>query len=344
MRTGSAVLSATSCPLVKFEESAITEHPTHPAPSSDISELAICRSALLPGDPARTGSVAFWRPDGSAPPGVASGTVTDLTVAQPLCPPSSCRCAPPCRSTVFWGAAALPRSPGAPLVTGGPAYAGSEPVLLPEQRPWAADVAAGHDAGVRLPPRIEADGPTDAADEGADVRFRAVLRVRSGRAEGVHRCHLAVLPGAGQARLLRVDQDPLVAQPHQPDLNDTGSPAGLRLGAGRSTGCCASGSASRSRRVFSHPVGPYLHPTAIPLRPAASGPHTAAGTSPNSPRHTTGSGRPPVSAYGMRASPTPACDATTNLSRGFTAFPVHGKASPVFKENDGMHDTKCGQP
>nr|WP_244206582.1 DEAD/DEAH box helicase [Streptomyces swartbergensis] len=76
----------------------------------------------------------------------------------------------------------LPRSPAAPLVTGGPAYASPEPVRLPEQRAWAADVAAGHDAGVRLSLRIEADGLTDAADSadgGADVTFRAVLQVHS---------------------------------------------------------------------------------------------------------------------------------------------------------------------
>ncbi|MFF7732104.1 SNF2-related protein [Streptomyces sp. NPDC007984] len=260
----------------------------------------MCRSVFLPGDPARTGSVAFWRPDGIAPPVVAAASVTELAVVLPrdggtetarvpavLLPVST---ALPVltrartdghghRSTVFWGAAALhalhllarglllpglspgghdawrtgplraqdieavrrlaaamppeahatplegtgplllpdpeqllrafldavadtlPRSPAAPLVTGGPAYAGPEPVRLPpEQRAWAADVAAGHDAGVRLSLRVEADGlgdlgvpvdglteaavdPADTtdgpADEGADVRFRAVLQVHS---------------------------------------------------------------------------------------------------------------------------------------------------------------------
>ncbi|MBX9364848.1 DEAD/DEAH box helicase [Streptomyces sp. WAC04114] len=263
----------------------MAEHPSLPAPSFDLSELALCRSVFLPGDPARTGSVAFWRPDGVAPPVVAAASATDLTVALPrdggietarvpaaLLP---VRTALPVltraradghghRSTVFWGAAALhalhlvarglllpglspgdhdawrtgplcaqdieavrrlaaamppeahatplegagplvlpdpeqllrafldavadtlPRSPAAPLVTGGPAYAAPEPVRLPEQRAWAADVAAGHDAGVRLSLRIEADGltdatdsPTDAADDGADVRFRAVPQVHS---------------------------------------------------------------------------------------------------------------------------------------------------------------------
>jgi superfamily II DNA or RNA helicase len=239
----------------------------------------------MPGDPARTGCVAFWRPDGEAPPAVTSASAADLTVVvpggdgvEPLSVPAvllPVRAALPVltraradahghRSTVFWGAAAahalhlvarglllpglspgdhdawragplraqdveavrhlaaamppeahavplagagplrlpdperllrafldavadtLPRSPAAPLVTGGPAYASPEPVRLPEQRAWAADVAAGHDAGMRLSLRVEADGLTDvadgltdAADDDADVTFRAVLQVHS---------------------------------------------------------------------------------------------------------------------------------------------------------------------
>ncbi|MET9816698.1 DEAD/DEAH box helicase [Streptomyces sp. NPDC006355] len=239
---------------------------------------------FLPGDPARTGTVAFWRPDGAPPPAVAAATVADLTVVVPgddgvepedvsavLLP---VRAALPVltraragtqghRSTVFWGAAALhalhllarglllpglspgdhdawrtgplraqdveavrrlaaamppeahavppdgagalrlpdpeqllrafldavadtlPRSPAAPLVTGGPAYAAPDPVHLPEQRAWTADVAAGHDAGVRLSLRIEAQGLADAtafddtAPDDTDVAFRAVLQVHS---------------------------------------------------------------------------------------------------------------------------------------------------------------------
>ncbi|MDQ0746816.1 superfamily II DNA or RNA helicase [Streptomyces africanus] len=274
-----------SDPLVKFEESAIAEHPTPPAPSSHFPELARCRTVFVPGDPARTGSVAFWRPDGEAPPTVTSASAADLTVVvpggdgvEPLSVPAvllPVRAALPVltraraeghghRSTVFWGAAAahalhlvarglllpglspadhdawrtgplraedveavrrlaaamppeahavplagagplrlpdperllrafldavadtLPRSPAAPLVTGGPAYASPEPVRLPEQRAWAADVAAGHDAGVRLSLRVDAGGLTDAADaadddadDDADVTFRAVLQVHS---------------------------------------------------------------------------------------------------------------------------------------------------------------------
>jgi superfamily II DNA or RNA helicase len=101
----------------------------------------------------------------------------------------------------------LPRSPAAPLVTGTPAFAVPRPQRLPELRTWAADVAAGHDAGVRLSLRIEVRGLTDAttpaptadtagtagsantagtadtagtayaASDGANVSFRAVLQV-----------------------------------------------------------------------------------------------------------------------------------------------------------------------
>jgi superfamily II DNA or RNA helicase len=49
----------------------------------------------------------------------------------------------------------LPRSPAASMAAGGPAFASAAPRRLPEQRAWAADVAAGHDAGVRLSLRIE---------------------------------------------------------------------------------------------------------------------------------------------------------------------------------------------
>lgn len=72
----------------------------------------------------------------------------------------------------------LPRSPAAPLATGGPAYTALEPRHLPALRAWADDIAAGHDAGVRLSLRVEASGLDDAAcQDGAPVRFRVVLQV-----------------------------------------------------------------------------------------------------------------------------------------------------------------------
>ncbi|ELS51555.1 DEAD/DEAH box helicase [Streptomyces viridochromogenes] len=73
----------------------------------------------------------------------------------------------------------LPRSPAAALVTGGPAYAAQEPQHLPGQRAWAADVAAGHDAGVRLSLRLEVAGLATATQDDAALSFRAVLQVHS---------------------------------------------------------------------------------------------------------------------------------------------------------------------
>lgn len=233
---------------------------------------------FVPADPARTGRVTFWRPDGTPPPAVASGDVTDLTVVlpgragvEPMRVPAvllplrtalpllaRARVTPTAnRSTVFWGTASvlalhflarglllpglspadhdawrmgplstadtelvralaaamppeahavpladadpvrlpdrerllrafldsvadtLPRSPAARLVIGGPAYAAPEPQHLPGQRAWADDVAAGHDAGVRLSLRIEVPGLDDGTRDDADLRFRAVLQVHT---------------------------------------------------------------------------------------------------------------------------------------------------------------------
>ncbi|WP_369367897.1 DEAD/DEAH box helicase [Streptomyces sp. CG4] len=72
----------------------------------------------------------------------------------------------------------LPRSPAAQSVTGGPAFAAHEPQHLPALRAWADDIAAGHDADVRLSLRVEVDGLDDAAaGDDAPVRFRAVPQV-----------------------------------------------------------------------------------------------------------------------------------------------------------------------
>ncbi|OPF78924.1 ATP-dependent helicase [Streptomyces antioxidans] len=274
--------------------------PPSAATPSDIAELSRCTAVFLPGDPARTGRVAFWRPDGAPPSGPVTGSAEELTVVvpvdgtdggptgpDPIVPtgldvetrtvralvlplaealpvltrararavqagPGECDTA-----TAFWGAAAvlalqlaargrllpglsstdhdawrvgpltpddltrvrelaaampptahatplpvsgpvllpeperhlrafldavadgLPRSPAAASAAGGPAYAAPAPRRLPEQRAWAADVAAGHDAGVRLSIRIEllygvgGNGKADAP------RFRAVLQLHS---------------------------------------------------------------------------------------------------------------------------------------------------------------------
>ncbi|WP_058042794.1 DEAD/DEAH box helicase [Streptomyces roseifaciens] len=251
--------------------SAVT--PPSAATPSEISRLARCSVVFLPGDPARTGRVAFWLPDDEPP--ASPGAVEDLTIAVPdgtdvttttvraavlpvrdaLPVLTRARAARADEAAAFWGAAAvlalqmaargrllpglsetdhdawrvgpltaddlrrvrelaaamppaahavplpgpgplllpepellvrsfldavadgLPRSPAAALAAGGPAFATPEPRRMPEQRAWAAGVAAGHDAGVRLSLRVEVLGSL--AGEDAAPRFRAVLQLHS---------------------------------------------------------------------------------------------------------------------------------------------------------------------
>ncbi|WP_020125818.1 DEAD/DEAH box helicase [Streptomyces sp. 303MFCol5.2] len=247
----------------------------------EISELARCSAVFVPGAPARTGGVAFWRPDDGALPAAVGRRVEDLSVVRPagsgvalarvpaLLVPleealpllTRARAVPDGhRAAAFWGAAALlalrcaarglllpglspedhdawrmgplapqdidqvrrlaasmppeahavpvdetpplrlpdperllrafldavadalPRTPAAPLLTGGPAYAAPQPRVLPELRAWAADVAAGHDAGVRISLRVEVSGLDMSGLDmsGIDApRFRAVPQVHS---------------------------------------------------------------------------------------------------------------------------------------------------------------------
>ncbi|MEU8677706.1 DEAD/DEAH box helicase [Streptomyces sp. NPDC048560] len=250
---------------------------------SEISELSRCSAVFLPADPARTGLIAFWNPDGSTPPRTP-GIPRELTVVgadgEPYEVPAvllSVRDALPVLTraragahaspaAAFWGAASLlalqltarglllpglsptdhdawragpltaddfdairtlaaampptahavpldeaaepvllaepeallrafldavadslPRTPAAPLATGNPAFAAQEPQKCADQRGWAADVAAGHDAGVRLSLRIEVSGigePEDntsgmAGEASVGPSFRAVLQIHS---------------------------------------------------------------------------------------------------------------------------------------------------------------------
>ncbi|MEU3837958.1 DEAD/DEAH box helicase [Streptomyces microflavus] len=88
----------------------------------------------------------------------------------------------------------LPRTPAAGFAAAGPSFAAREPQHLPEGRAWAADVAAGHDAGVRLSLRIEVTGAASPSAEvtgaaapsteaplhdGTGPSFRAVLQIHS---------------------------------------------------------------------------------------------------------------------------------------------------------------------
>ncbi|MFD6188460.1 DEAD/DEAH box helicase [Streptomyces sp. NPDC060275] len=167
---------------------------TPPAPS-EISALVDCCAVFLPGDPARTGTVAFWRPDGEAPGTVPTGAPGSLTVALPdgdgveavsvpavLLP---VRAALPVltrarahadghRATVFWGAVAVE---ALHLVARG--------LLLPGLS------AAEHDAWRA--------GPLDA--EGTE-------RVRHLAAAMPPEAHAVPLDGAGPLRL--PDPEPLV--------------------------------------------------------------------------------------------------------------------------------------
>ncbi|MGW3096824.1 SNF2-related protein [Streptomyces sp. NPDC001102] len=262
--------------VVKFEECGTAVRRTPLATPSETHELTQCSAVFLPGDPARDGAVAFWRPDGAAPPSPAAGHVREVGLVLPgehglerFDVPAAVlpvRAALPVltrargdahrpRATAFWSAAGvlalhlvarglllpglspgdhdawrvgplspedaervrrlaaamppeahatplsgtgpwrlpdperllrafldavadtLPRSPAAPLVTGGPAYAAREARRMPELRDWTADVASGHDAGVRLSLRIEVTGLSDPAVDDAAVTFRAVPQV-----------------------------------------------------------------------------------------------------------------------------------------------------------------------
>ncbi|MFD7101281.1 DEAD/DEAH box helicase [Streptomyces celluloflavus] len=86
----------------------------------------------------------------------------------------------------------LPRSPAAALATGAPAFAASAPQRIPEQRAWAADVAAGQDAGVRISLRVEMHGAVGPVEpdvppggDGAWKRHgQAAEETRTGRGSG----------------------------------------------------------------------------------------------------------------------------------------------------------------
>ncbi|MFF3816478.1 DEAD/DEAH box helicase [Streptomyces bluensis] len=245
---------------------------------TEIAALACCCAVFMPADPARTGHVAFWRPDGAAPPVSAAGSTDDVTVVvhgdegvETVTVPAvllPVRAALPVltraragarahRATAFWGAAAvlalqltarglllpglsatdhdawrtgplraddlerlrdlaaamppeahavplddvepwrlpdperlvrgfldavadsLPRSRAAALAAGGPAFAAPQPQYLPGQRAWASDVAAGHDAGVRLSLRVEVPGLANDPPDETRLPFRVVPQVHS---------------------------------------------------------------------------------------------------------------------------------------------------------------------
>ncbi|WNI20654.1 SNF2-related protein [Streptomyces sp. ITFR-16] len=86
----------------------------------------------------------------------------------------------PVRAFIDAVADGLPRTPAAALANGGPAFAADAPQHVPGRRAWVADVAAGHDAGVRLSLRVEVRGLDTAAEPSADgsgPSFRVVPQI-----------------------------------------------------------------------------------------------------------------------------------------------------------------------
>ncbi|MFJ5293346.1 DEAD/DEAH box helicase [Streptomyces sp. NPDC088348] len=260
--------------VVKFEECAIAVQGLPTATLSEIAQLSRCSAVFLPADPARTGRVAFWHPDGSEPP-TSPGSMEELLVVGGDIRPYSVRAtvltvqealpvltrgrggAHASAAVAFWGSAALlalqlaargrllpglspggyeawragpldaadlvrvrdlaaamppaahavpldpaadpvrlpapeelvrafldavadglPRTPAASFAAGGPAFAAAEPRKLPGQQAWAADVAAGQDAGVRVSLRVEVTGlSTTGAETDDGPAFRAVLQM-----------------------------------------------------------------------------------------------------------------------------------------------------------------------
>lgn len=70
-------------PVVTCEQCGISVQRIPATTASEISDLARCRAVFTPGHPARTGTVAFCRTDGAAPPSIATGSVETLAVALP---------------------------------------------------------------------------------------------------------------------------------------------------------------------------------------------------------------------------------------------------------------------
>lgn len=131
---------------------------------------------------------------GGKPGGTWEHNATNGAVGEPLLPEPERLL----RAFLDAVADAMPRTPAAGFAAAGPAFTAQQPQHLPGGRAWAADVAAGHDAGVRLSLRIEVAGVASGksgteADPGAapgavgpgscpDVvapSFRAVLQIHS---------------------------------------------------------------------------------------------------------------------------------------------------------------------
>ncbi|MEV5886200.1 DEAD/DEAH box helicase [Streptomyces sp. NPDC052020] len=145
------------------------------------------RGRLLPGLTA-TGHDA-WRagplePDDLAHLRAVAAALPPEGHAVPLEGPGPIRLPEPealMRSFLDAVADTLPRTPAAPHVSGGP-FAGQDPQHLPGAHDWAAEVAAGMDAGVRISLRLDLSA-YDLFDRGDDSGVRgagaAIVQVHS---------------------------------------------------------------------------------------------------------------------------------------------------------------------
>ncbi|MCS0634888.1 DEAD/DEAH box helicase [Streptomyces sp. LP05-1] len=142
-----------------------------------------------PGDLERVRALA-----GAMPPEARAVPVGAAPDGTPLLPAAG----PLLRAFLDAVADDLARPPAAPLLAGGSVFAAVGPRLLsPEQREWAAEVAAGHDAGVRLSLRVEVTG-LDQATEAAEAE--AAGAAETGTAEAAETEGAAEVSADGTVR------------------------------------------------------------------------------------------------------------------------------------------------
>jgi superfamily II DNA or RNA helicase len=158
---------------------------THPATRFWAAATAVAlhlaaRGRLLPG--VSPGGFDAWR--------AGPLDLPDMTKIRALAEamPATARAVPvepgsallPDRLTLLRGyldavADTLPRTPAAPWVAGGPAFAAQEPLAVPELGEWAGQISAGVDSGVRVALMVDIpNGDFDSATFRANVRLRSL--------------------------------------------------------------------------------------------------------------------------------------------------------------------------
>ncbi|MFJ7266634.1 DEAD/DEAH box helicase [Streptomyces sp. NPDC099050] len=148
-----------------------------PLDAADLEEVRELAAAMPPAAhcvPVGPGGAASAEADGDGDgDGTAGGGAATATGRQrdTAAPPRLPAPEPLLRAFLDAVADTLPRSPAAPAAAGGSAYAARPARLHPELRDWAAEVAAGHDAGIRVSLRIEVD------PDARPPAFRAVLQM-----------------------------------------------------------------------------------------------------------------------------------------------------------------------